>query len=395
VSAGPAKGRRLKYWHLVWAALRRKPTRTILTLASIVTAFFLFGVLQGINAGINSGIDAIKGTHLRVSSRTGLASTLPVSHVARIAQVPGVRDVTGVTMLMGRAGARNTTVLVSACDLEATFRIYTEMAVPKEQLASALRSRTGVIVGKALAAREGWKVGDRIPLRSMNMKKADGSSNWVFDVAGLYEQDNPDQAMFILAQYDYVNEGRSTGKNTVFQVVAGIDAAARAAEVSQAIDDAFANSPNQTLTQTEKEFVESTLRRVGDINFLIDAIVGAVLFTLLFLTANTMAQSVRERIPELAVLKSMGWSDQSVQWLVLAEALALCLSGAVVGLWLSVVVLPAITYQPAMSLNAMHVPGSVFLTGAVLALIMAVASGLPLARRARRLDIAAALSGRR
>ena len=384
----------MKYWHLVWAALRRKPTRTVLTLLSIVTAFFLFGVLQGVNVGISNGIDSIKGTHLRISSRNGLASTLPVSHVARIAQVPGVRAVTGVAMLIGRIAPRNTIVLVTACDLEAMFRIYTEMSVPREQIANALRSRTGVIVGKALAARQGWKIGDRIPLRSLNMKKPDGSSDWAFDIAGVYDQDNPDQAMFILAQYDYVNEARSTGKNTVFQVLAGIDAAARSAEVSQAIDDSFANSPNQTLTQTEKEFIESTLRQVGDIDFLIDAIVGAVLFTLLFLTANTMAQSVRERIPELAVLKSMGWTDGAVQWLVLAEALALCLIGALAGLWLSVVVLPAVTYQPAMSLNAMHVPNTVFLTGASLALIMAVASGLPLARKAKRLDIAAALSRR-
>jgi putative ABC transport system permease protein len=385
----------LKYWHLVWAALRRKPTRTILTVLSVVTAFFLFGVLQGINVGLANSIDSIKGTHLRISSRNGTASTLPVSHVARIARVPGVRDVTGVAMLFGRIAPRNTIVLVSACDLEATFRIYTEMSVPKEQVANALRSRTGVIVGKALAAREGWKIGDRIPIRSLNMKKADGSSDWVFDIAGIYDQDNPDQAMFILAQYDYVNEARTNAKDTVMQVIAGIDAASRAAEVSQAIDDTFANSPNQTLTQTEKEFIESTLRRVGDINLFIDAVVGAVFFTLLFLTANTMAQSVRERVPELAVLKSMGWTDTAVQWLVMAEALVLCLIGALAGLWLSVIVLPAITYQPALSLNAMRVPGTVFFSGALLALVMASASGWPLARKSRRLDIAAALSGRR
>jgi putative ABC transport system permease protein len=385
----------MKYWHLVWAALRRKPTRTILTTLSIVTAFFLFGALQGINVGLGNSIDAVKGTHLRVSSRNGLASMMPMTHVARVAQVPGVRDVTGSALLFGRIAPRNTIVLVSACDLEATFRIYTEMSVPKEQVANALRTRTGVIVGKALATREGWKIGDRIPIRSLNMKKADGSYDWVFDIAGLYDQDNPDQAMFILAQYDYVNEARVTGKDKVVQIIVGIDAASRAAEVSQAIDDLFANSPNQTLTQTEKEFVESTLRQVGDINFLIDAIVGAVLFTLLFLTANTMAQSVRERIPELAVLKSMGWTDGAVQWLVMTESLALCLIGALGGLWLSAVVLPAVTYQPALSLNAMRVPNTVFFWGALLALVMAIASGLPLARKARRLDIAAALSGRR
>jgi hypothetical protein len=130
---------RLKCWHLVWAALRRKPTRTILTVLSVVTAFFLFGALQGVNVGLANSIDSIKGTHLRISSRNGVASTLPVSHVARIARVPGVREVTGVAMLFGRIAPRNTIVLVSACDLEAMFRIYTEMSVPKEQVANALR----------------------------------------------------------------------------------------------------------------------------------------------------------------------------------------------------------------------------------------------------------------
>jgi putative ABC transport system permease protein len=180
----------------------------------------------------------------------------------------------------------------------------------------------------------------------------------------------------------------------VFEIVVSLTDPARTAQVAQAIDDLFANSPNQTVTQTERDYIESLLSQVGDINFLVNGIVGAVLFALLFLTANTMAQSVRERIPELAVLKTLGFTDNAVQWLVLTEALLLCVGAAVAGLVAAIAVLPLISNRPGLGIAAMHVPHSVFGAGAVFALWVALISGVPLARKARRLDIAAALAGR-
>jgi putative ABC transport system permease protein len=381
----------VKYAHLIWAAFRRKPTRTILTALSIITAFFLFGTLKGMNAGIDSLVGNLKGTHLRVSSRFNLAEPLPVAHVARIAAVPGVASVAPLTMLLGNYQRPGNRVPIIGVDIAALDRIYEEITVPPEQLASALRTRTGVLVGRQLATNLGLKIGDRLPLRTPLPLPG---KDWVFDIVGIYEQDPPEMSTWVLANYEYVNEGRATNRDTVNQVLVGIDDAGRAAEVSQAIDDLFANSPNQTLTQTEKEFVQATMRRIGDISFLVNAIVGAVLFTLLFLTANTMAQSVRERIPEIAVLKTIGFTDGAVQALVLAEALLLCLGAAMAGLWLSSMALPAITNRPALGMGPMPVPGSVYAMGAVVALLIALLSGLPLARRAGRVDIAAALSRR-
>jgi putative ABC transport system permease protein len=381
----------MKYAHLVWAAFRRKPTRTILTSLSIVTAFFLFGTLKGMNAGLDSLVDNLKGTHLRVSSRFNLTQPLPVAHVARIAAVPGVTSVAPLTMLIGSYQRPGNMVPIIGVDIEALDRIYEEITVPTEQLATAVRTRTGVLVGRQLATNLGLKVGDRMPVRTAVPQPA---RDWVFDIVGIYDQDPAEMSTWILANYEYINEGRTTNRNTVNQILVGIDDGARAAEVSQTIDDLFANSPNQTLTQTEKAFVESSLRRIGDIGFLVNAIVGAVLFTLLFLTANTMAQSVRERIPEIAVLKTIGFTDGAVQGLVLAEALTLCLIAAMAGLWLSALALPGITNRPALAMGPMQVPGSVYAAGAIFALLLALVSGVPLARRAGRVDIAAALAKR-
>lgn len=381
--------------HLVWAALRRKPMRTVLTSLSIVTAFFLFGVLEGVNVGIATLAGAANPNHLLVASRIGMGTPLPIAHVQRIAAIPGVTGVAGVAMLMGAYQKPGNVVPIVGADIEALFRVYAgQMMAPPDQLAAAARMRTGAIVGRVLAEHQGWKIGDRVPIRTLGLRKADGGSDWTFDIVGIYERDQQGTATWLVANYDYINESRDRGKDTVFQIAVGVDDPARTAQLAQAIDDLFANSSNQTRTQTEKDFVDSLLRQVGDIGFVLDAIVGSVLFALLFLTANTMAQSVRERIPELAVLKSIGFSDAAVAGLVIAEALLLCVIAAMLGLIAATIVLPLITNRPSLGIGAMHVPHAVFATGVLAAILVALASTLPLAGWAGRLDIADALSHR-
>ncbi len=369
--------------------------RTALTALSILLAFFLFGVLQGVNVGIVKLTASARDDHLLVTSRINMTTPLPLGHVARIAAIPGVKDVAGLVMMAATYQGPGNIVLAVGADIPTLFRIYSQiMSAPADEIAAAARLRTGAIVGRALARQKGWKIGDRIPLRALNIRRADGSADWVFDIVGIYDRDQPDTAMWVVANYDYINEARGSGKNTVFEIAVGVDDAAHTAQIAQAIDDLFANSPDQTVTQTEKQFLETVLRQVGDVNFMVNAIVGAVLFTLLFLTANTMAQSVRERIPELAVLKTLGFTDAAVQRLVLAEAAVLCVAAAVIGLLAAGAVLPLVTNRPGLGIAAMRVPHSVFGAGVVVAIAVALVSGMPLARKARRLDIAAALSRR-
>ncbi len=385
----------MKYLYLVWAALRRRPVRTFLTLLSVTTAFFLFGVLQGINLGIDGVFKLLNTAHLRVVSRVNMNDPMPISHARRMAAIPGVAHVTGLTVLIGSYQQPRNIQIALGVDIDETFKIYETMKVQPQVLEAMRRTRTGVIVGRALARKYGWKVGDRIPIHSYNVPKKDGSSDWVFDVVGFYDMDQSEWASNMWVHYDYINEARATGKDTAMQFMVGVDDARQSAKISQAIDDAFANSPAQTATQNEKDFVESLLRQIGDISFLVNGIVGAVLFTLLFLTANTMAQSVRERIPELAVLKTLGFSDSSVQWLVLAESLALSILAALIGLGIAALVLPAMTsVLQSQGAGAMRVQPLVVVAGMGTAVLLAIVSGILPARRARRLDIVAALAGR-
>jgi putative ABC transport system permease protein len=387
----------MKYLPLVWAALRRKPARTLLTCFSIVTAFFLFGTLQGINVGIAQVMKLTSVTHLVVMSRVNTGAPMPLAHVAQIRSVPGVTAVAPFNVVVGTYQRPNNPLIIIGTDFDAFALISAELIVPADQLAALRRTRNGVIVGVTAAKQYGWKIGDRVPVHGVNGVKTDGTSDWVFDVVGLYTLQQPDWATRIFANYDFINEALTTGKNQSVEFYVGISDPAKSTAISQAIDDRFANSPDQTTTANEKDFLETTLRQIGDINYLVNGVVGAVLFTLLFLTSNTIAQSVRERTAELAVLKTLGFTDAGVQWLVLAEALVLGMVSGALGVALASVVLPWVTSGPALAsqgIGAMHVPALVYGAAAVIGVLLALVSGVPPALRARRLNIVTALSGR-
>ena len=386
----------MRYLPLIWAALRRRPSRTLLTLFSILTAFFLFGMLQGFNVGINSAMQLANVAHLIVASRVSMNAPMPLAHAARIASVPGVTAVSPINVVFGSYQRPTNIEVVIGVDMPQLLQVTSDMKVPPEQLAALARTRTGIIVGKALMQKQGWKIGDRLPVHALNAPKRDGTSDWVFDIVGTYDiPRQPDFAVRIWGNYDYINEALSSGKNTAIQFYVGVKDAQHSAQVAQAIDNLFANSPDQTVTQNEKDYFQSVMRQIGDIGFLVNAIVGAVFFTLLFLTANTMAQSVRERVAELAVLKTLGFTDSTVQWLVLSEALLLSMIAALLGLGLAQLVLPKVSSTlSSQGIGPMHIALPVFAAGLGIAVLVALVSGLPPAARARRLQIAAALSGR-
>jgi putative ABC transport system permease protein len=396
-SGNEAESQRMKYFVLIWAGLWRKKTRTILTVFSIMTAFFLFGILQGVNLGIHSSIDRLTdSTRLRVSNRVNVNATMPLAHVSQIAKVPGVAAVTPITALIATYQRPANVVVVAAVDLETWYKAYPEFRTPADQLRAMARTRNGALVGAAVAQKYGWKVGERLPLQSLNIVNGDGSKNWEFSIVGVYDIDQGhDFSTNVLVNYDYVNEARVGDKNTVVQIIVKLADPNAYTTIAPAIDELFANSPNQTLTQNEKDFIQSTMNQIGDIGFFVNGIVGAVLFTLLFLTANTMMQSVRERTPELGVLKALGYSDSTILTLVLIEALLLSLVAAGIGVAAASLVFPAIMNSiPGSGLEGLRVPMEVFAWGAAIAILLALASGVPPAWRAKRLKIVDALAGR-
>ena len=382
----------MKYFPLIWAGLWRKKARTILTLLSIVVAFLLFGMLQGVNTAFSAGIDNANVDRLVVINRIALTEQLPLAQQQQIASVPGVRGVAHSTWMGSYYQERKNFIFAAPVQIDDYAAVVPEVEFSAGAVEALKRTRDGALVGETAMKKWGWKVGDRVPITSEIWTRTDdGTSVWPLEIVGTYATPkDANQGDSMLFNYDYFDEGRAFGKGTVGWYIVRVQDPAQSAQVAEAIDKLFANSPNETRTQTEKEFAQSFIKQFGDINFIVNAILGAVFFTLLFLTGNTMMQSVRERIPELAVLKTLGFSDTKVLALVIAEALLLCVLAAGIGLLCASGLFPALKSF----VGEAKLQPSVIWTGIAAAVVLALLIATPPAWRALRLNLVDALAGR-
>ncbi|HUP92573.1 MAG TPA: ABC transporter permease [Solimonas sp.] len=385
----------MKYFPLIWAALWRRKARTVLTMLSIVVAFLLFGLLQSVIAAFNAGVDISGADRLVTTGKYSLTQMNPYSYVQDIRAVDGVADVSFASWFGGVYQTERNFFAQFPVDPESYLRIYPEVLLPAEQKQAFIDTRTGAIVAKTLADKYHWKVGDKVPILSTIWPRKDGSKNWEFDLVGIFDAKDAatrGQHEYLLFQHAYFDESKPFGNGMVGWFVTRTVDANRNAEVAKAIDAKFRNSLYPTKTDSEKAFNQSFIKQMGDIESIMRGIMGAVFFTLLLLTGNTMAQSVRDRVPELAVLKTIGFSDRSVLALVLVEALLLCLLAAALGLVIASLLAPPLGTQIP-GFTAMELKPAAMLAGLALAALLATIVGLPPALKAKRLDIVNALSG--
>jgi putative ABC transport system permease protein len=388
---------RVKFLSLIWAGLWRKPIRTTLTFLATVAAFVLFGLLQGVSATLDQVVASSRLDRLFVLSRLNDNGDvpLPVGHLMRIREVPGVIHATPLGGLGGYYQQPGNLVTVWAVDPDSFFEVFSEVKIAAEQAAAWRQNRASAIVGDRLAAQYGWKIGDRVPLRTGTPRR-DGTSDWTFDIVGIFRKPSSpsfiDFSMRMVVQYTYVDEERDYDRSSVLVFVATAADPAAAPAVAAAIDRQFANSSDETETSSEKDYVANALAQLGNIKLFVTAIVLAVFFTLLSVTGNSVAQSVNERTSELAILKSIGFSDLAVQGIVVGETLILCVSAAVLGL-----ITAALLYRsleiiaPGVSLP---LAPSVIASGVITAVALALATALLPARRVGRMTIVDALADR-
>lgn len=327
----------MKFLPLIWSNLMRRKVRTLFTLLSILVAFLLFGYLSAINLAFRMGIDLAGADRLVLRHKVSIIQMLPVSYQARIEQVEGVEAVAHQTWFGGVYQDPKNFFMQSPVDPDEFFDMYPEFLVPDEQMEAFKANRTGVIVGRTIAEKFGWKVGDRVPIQGTIWRKKDGSQTWEFTVEGIYDgaQKGTDTTQFLF-RYDYFDEARWFGEGLVGWYIVRIADPDNAAEIAERIDALFANSPNETKTATERAFLQGFAKQIGDIGTIAVAILSAVFFTILVVTGNTMAQSVRERTNELAVLKTLGFTNQRIMTLVLVESCLLAIIGGGVGILLAV-----------------------------------------------------------
>jgi putative ABC transport system permease protein len=378
----------LKYLPLVWNGLWRRRARTIFTALSITVAFILFGTVSGIDAGFAHTLEVSRLDRLFTDSRFG--APMPLSYAEQIARVPGVSLVAPRSGLGGYFQDPKNSMFVLCADRR-FFSLRPEIAISTPQLQMLLQTRTGGAVSVELARKYGWKIGDKVPLQT-STAQADGSKVWVFDIVAIVDDLNyPREGGWFIANYSYLDEGRVADKGTITRFLVRIKDPGRSTQIGRQIDKLFANSAAPTRTNSERSQTQSGLQFIGDVNFLTDAVLGAVFFMLLFLTGNTLMQSIRERIPEFAVLKAMGFSDSTVLFLVIAESVLLCSLAAATGLLASRLVIPAMPQALSDFVPLLQMPWSAMLRGFGLALIVALLSGLAPAWRVRQLNVVDAL----
>ena len=382
----------MKYFYLVWKSLWRKKVRTILTILSVFVAFLLFGFLSALNQAFSGGVDLANAKRLVVLDKISIINSLPASYLQKIESVEGVQRVAHASWFGGYYQDQKNQFPQFPVDPDRYLDVYPELILPDEQREKWTKTRDSVVVGRDLIEALGWSVGDRIPIHSSIWTNRSGSQVWDFEIAGIFDTDDPrGNTAFMLIHYDYFDEGRAFGQGSMGWFILTIDDAGNAQQIANAIDTQFANSPNQTKTSTEAAFAESFVSQFGNIALIVSLILGAVFFTILLVSGNTMAQSVRERISELAVLKTRGFEDQGVLGIVLAESIVIMLFGGILGLgsaWLIVQYgMPSGAVIPGFYIG----PGALLL-GLVYMLVAGVVAGIFPALRAMRLTIIDALA---
>jgi putative ABC transport system permease protein len=387
----------MSFLSLIWAGLFRRKTRTVLTLFSIIVAFLLFGLLRSIADAFTVGVDVAGVDRLIVQPKYSIIDPLPISHASQIGNVPGVAMVTHADWFGGFYQERKNFFPKYPVKPREWFAAYPEFRIDAAQLDAFERTRTGAVVPAELAVKYGWHVGDKIPIEADIYPKKDNTRLWEFELVGTYDLPAGGSSQgdgVFLFNYDYFDEARQFGQGQVGWFVVRVADQSKAAEIARSIDKQFENSPNETRTATEAEFARQFANQIGNIGLMMGGILGAVFFTIILLTGNTMAQTFRERVPELAVLKTLGFSDVLVSLLVLGEAVLLCAVGGAIGLGIAALLAPGVAHGIKDILPGFEIVWQTIAGGLAIAVLLGLVVGAVPALTARRLRIVDALRER-
>jgi putative ABC transport system permease protein len=380
-----------KYLPLLASSLRRKRLRTFFTLASILVAFLLFGLAESMRYALKAGVDVAGADRLMVVHKVTFTQLLPASYENRIRSINGVQAVTPQTWFGAWFQDERNQIATFPVDPVRYFEIFPELEVPEDQKQAWMADRTGIMIGRAIVDQFGWKLGDAIPLKSAIWFREDGSDTWDVTVRAIFDLPEGGDSRSIVMHNDYFEEAKQQGKGMVGWYVVKVADVDRAPSIARQVDAMFANSPAETKTSSERAMAQSFVNQIGNIGKILSAIVGAVFFTMLIVTANTMAQSVRERTNEIGVLKTLGFSNGGVLGLVLAEAVLITTVGGTLGMlaaWWT-----GVQFEPLFRqyLPGFKVPPEAFVTATIYVIALGLVAGAVPAFQAMRLRIVEAL----
>jgi putative ABC transport system permease protein len=379
----------MKYIGLVLKSARRNKRRTLLTVMSVAIAVFLFASLRAVLDGFNAATEASSSTRIVTQRATSLFFSMPTSHGEAIRNTPGVDDVSWANWFGGVYKDPQNFFAQFAVEADTYLRLYPEIQLTAEERKAFLEDRTGCIIGDGLAKRFGFTVGDRITLQVGI--PIYGTRDFDFTVRGIYRSGGAavdNQSM--LFHWKYADE-RSIAPGQVGWFIAQIANPDDATRISMAIDQKFANSSNETKTETEKQFQSTFVSMFGNLNLLLGSIALAVVITTLFVAGNTMAMSVRERTTEIAVMRTLGFPSRTIFLLVAGEGVMMAVAGGVVGALLARAVVNPDLLQAGAFIPVFGVNNENVVIGLALSAVIGVLAGLVPATMASRLRIVDAL----
>lgn len=326
----------MSFLHLANRNAWRKPLRTVLLIFCVAVAFLIYGLTASFLNGAQGSAGASDDL-LGVMNAAGRTQPLPMAYMARIVPEPGVAGVAYMAKMRGYVNVEKNAVAVSAVDPKLIAAVNgKELGLTPELVAALGETRDRILVGRALAEAQGWSVGQRITVTAFQAARKDGSRDWRFEIAGIFEGENAStDTYFMLANYDYINTARARGEDTVDAFVVRMAEGIPSSVLATHIDALFANSATPTRTQSEKQFLEAFLRQYADVGLIINLVVGAAFVTLLMIVINTMVFAVRERTFEIGVIKTLGFSRGRILMLVLVETLLIFVVGGTLGLALA------------------------------------------------------------
>jgi len=380
----------MKFSKLILANLLRKKARLVLTIGSFAVALFLFALLGVVSDAFSRGADVVSANRLVTINRTSIINTVPLSYRDEILRIPGVKYVTHDNWFGGVYQDPKNFFPQFVIDPENQRQVFPELIVPDDQWDTFLKDRQGAIVGAATMKRFGWKIGDRIPITTTIYGLA--GKPFEFNIDGVYHGAKPedDETQFWF-QWEYFKESVPDAmKGQVGWYTVRIADPDDAPRIAKTIDNMYLNSPYETKTETESAFAEGWVKQFGNIKFLILSIGTVVFFTLLLVTGNTMAISVRERTNELGVLKAIGFPDGTILAFILGESMAIALAGCV-GLLLALIFIPMFGRALAGLLPPLLVTAKTLAYGVIAALVVGFASGILPAYGAMRMRVVNAL----
>lgn len=380
----------MKFLPLVWYGIWRKKGRTFLILFQIMVAFVLFGLLQGMKSGIDQTINGL-GADLYVATRADGFDPLPIAHFEKIRSLPGINSASYESYATGFYQDAKQGVLIVATDIANESRVAHGLKIDAAVVSTMQTTRTGAVMSEELAKKYGWKKGDHITLKARSVGLA-GQQNLEFDVVGTFDPGTESLSKdYMMINYAYLDEARTSSKGTIQRISFRISDPKYSQPVVESIDALFRNSPDETRTSSIRENAQSGMQAIGDLEFIVQAIMGAALFALLFSVGAMMMQSLRERTSELTVLKTLGFKDMQVFMLILAEGMMICIFAALLGMGIARMLIPlagkSISFE-------MEMPDSVLGAGLAISVLLSLMTTSVPAWRARKLQIADALANR-